>query len=82
MIDLYNVLPPNQVNISSLPSLAFYRYAFDALSLPPNYSPSYGSKTVSFSPTTVPVPILNSTGSLTQWDLPLVKSDSLSWARN
>lgn len=78
LIDIYNLLPPANV-VSSLGNFSFKRNAADALTNPAQSTPSYGQKTVIFAQATVSVPIPKSTGSLTQWDLPLVKGDSLQW---
>jgi hypothetical protein len=81
LLDIYNVLQPDQV-IPCLSSFAFYRNAAAALNVPNGPSQSYIQQLVSFATNTVSVPIPNSSGSLTQWDLPLVKGDSLSWNWN
>jgi hypothetical protein len=81
LLDVYNVLQSDQV----IPSLGngnpyFYRNAASPLVVPSGPSQSYGQVPIFFATPTVSVPIPNSSGSLTQWDLPLVKGDSLSWS--
>ncbi|HEY0068782.1 MAG TPA: hypothetical protein VGE04_02295, partial [Chloroflexia bacterium] len=59
-------------------NFAFYRVGADTMSI----TPAYGQKQVLFSqppPLTQYVPDPASGGVLTQWDLPLVKGDSLLW---
>jgi hypothetical protein len=77
LLDRYNILPPDQV-LSSLGGLTFKFFRNAAPALAPVPQP-YGQIAITFVKPTVSVPIPNSSGSLTQWDLPLVKGDSLSW---
>jgi hypothetical protein len=77
LLDIYNVMPPDFAT-QQLSNFAFYRVGADTMSI----TPAYGQKQVLFSPPpplTQYVPDPASGGVLTQWDLPLVKGDSLSW---
>lgn len=81
LFDLYNVMPPDLAYPSGpgLSSTSFYRVGMDTLTPPPASNQSYGQKPVLFSMPTQYVPDPGSGGVLSQWDLPLVKGDSLLW---
>jgi hypothetical protein len=78
MLDTFNVLQPDQV-ATSLSSFRFFRNAAAALVVPSGNTQSYSQQSILFSSPTVSVPIPSSAASLTQWDLPLVKGDSVLW---
>jgi hypothetical protein len=71
LIDFYNVMPSNQVNQSA--PFFLYRNCADGLSA----KPQYGQKIVNMGMPTQYVPT-STGGFLTQWDLPLVKGDSIT----